>query len=153
MKLDNSFTEGIDMTWKVTVEILFLDSTMLSLDDDHFRLRSKVCAALGLMRKHDPQKGYVPDHHGVYIECSNCVITGWIESDGEGIRKSIEKMIRLLNKRMSEHHGATVNQFHLNFSSDRLHNGSFNQKNYQDYSMHFHGILKNNQFDFCKKET
>ena len=57
MKIDESFTEGITMRWKVASDILLNDSTMLYLDDDHLRMRSNICAALGLMRKHDPCKG------------------------------------------------------------------------------------------------
>ena len=53
MKLDDSLTEGITMTWKVTAEIFLFDSTMLALEDDNLRLRSKMCAVLGLIGNHD----------------------------------------------------------------------------------------------------
>ena len=49
MKLDDDLTEGIAAMWKVDVDILLLDSTISSLDDDHLRLRSKICTTLGSM--------------------------------------------------------------------------------------------------------
>ena len=68
MKLDDNLTKGITATWKVTVELLLIDVTMLSLDNNHLRLRSKMCAVLGSMRKYNPCKGCGPDHHGVASE-------------------------------------------------------------------------------------
>ena len=63
-KLDDILTEGISMMWNVYVELLLLDSTMLSLDDDHLYLRYKICAVLVLMKNHYPCEGNRPDHHG-----------------------------------------------------------------------------------------
>ena len=123
-KLDDSLTEGIGMMWNVAVELLFIDRTTLSLDDDHLRLRSKICAVLCLMRKHDTFKGHVLDHHGIGSVVTNCIATGQIESSGEGIKKSLEKIIRFLNTILIKPDGDTVNPFHLNRSSDRAFNGS-----------------------------
>ena len=39
MKLDDRLIEGITMIWKVAVDIFLFDSIILSLDDDHLRLR------------------------------------------------------------------------------------------------------------------
>ena len=54
MKLDNSLTEVIPMMWKVDADLFLFDITMLSLDDDHLRLRSKICAVLGSIQKYEP---------------------------------------------------------------------------------------------------
>ena len=54
---------------------------------------------------------------------------------------------------MRKPHRDTVNLLHLNVSPDRAHNSSDNQKIYKDDGMNLHGTLKNNQGDFCKKET
>ena len=62
MKLDDILTEGITMMWKVDVDLLLFDITTLSLDDDRLRLRSKICTALGLMRKNEPFNGHGLDH-------------------------------------------------------------------------------------------
>ena len=44
MKLDDMLTEGILMIRKGAVDILLLYGTILSLDDDYIRLRSKICS-------------------------------------------------------------------------------------------------------------
>ena len=117
------------MILKVAAELLFFDSTMLSLDNYHLRSRSKIWAALGLVRKLNPCKGHGPDHHSLTIVGTNCIITSYVESAGEGVKNSLEKIIRLLNKSMNKPHVPNINPLHLNCSSDRLCDGSDNQKN------------------------
>ena len=114
MKLDDDLTEGITATWKVAVDLLLLDSTILSLDDNDLRLRSKVCAALGSMRKHHPYKGCGPNHRSVASAGTNCLLSGLIESAGEGIKKSLEQIVRTLNESMSKPPGATVTPLRFN---------------------------------------
>ena len=46
--IDDSLPEGITMMWKVDIDVLLFDRIIL-FHDDHLRLRSKMCATLGLM--------------------------------------------------------------------------------------------------------
>ena len=48
-EVDDSLTGVFAMMWNANVDLLLLDRTILSLDDDHLRLRSKICATLGLI--------------------------------------------------------------------------------------------------------
>ena len=79
MKLDDNLIEGITIMWKVAVDLLLFDSTILSLDDDHLRLTSKICTTLGLIRNYNPFKGHDPDYHDATSACINFLLSGWIE--------------------------------------------------------------------------
>ena len=153
MKLDDSLTEGIAVTRKVAMEMLFLDSTILPLDDDHLRSRSNFFAVLGSTRNHDPHKVNSPDHHSTTILGKNCIVDGWIESATEGVKKSLEQKIRLLRKSMRKPCEETVYPLHLRCSSDRACIVSDNQKTYQDAVIHLHGALKKNKGNFCNNEA
>ena len=78
MNLDDILTEDISMTWKISVNILLLDSTMLSLGDNYLRLRSKICVTLGLMQKHNPFKRRGPSHQSATSVDVNYILSGWI---------------------------------------------------------------------------
>ena len=63
MKINDNFTGGITMKWKVSVDLLLLDIKILPLDNDHLLLISKICAALGSVQKCMHQKGRGPSHY------------------------------------------------------------------------------------------
>ena len=60
----------------VDIDLLFLDSKILSLDDVNLRLRSKIRVALGLMQKHSPCEGSGTDHYGATSAGTNCLLDG-----------------------------------------------------------------------------
>ena len=57
----------------------------------------------------------------------------------------------MLNNSMRNPPGATVAPFHMNYSSNRSHNGNDDHKMYKDAGMHLHGSFEKSQGDFCKK--
>ena len=58
MTMDHVLADASTSAWKNSVNLLFNPSTLCSLD---LHLRAKRNAALGLVRKHNPHKGYGPD--------------------------------------------------------------------------------------------
>ena len=42
------------------------------------------------MQKYDPCKEHRPDHRGVAITGTNCILANCIESAREGVKKSLE---------------------------------------------------------------
>ena len=126
MKLDGNLTEGVAAAQKVVVDLLLLDSLLLSLDDDCLRSRSKSCAALGSTRKGNPCERRGPDHHSDTGVGANHALASWGESAGEGAKKSLEQVARTLSESTSKHAGATVAPLHLSCSCDRVRNSSTN---------------------------
>ena len=59
---------------------------------------------------------------------ANCIVAGWIESTREGVKKSLEQIILMLNKRMNKPPGSAVVPFHLICSSNRACNVNDNKR-------------------------
>ena len=141
------------MTRKVAMRMLLIDSTMISLDNDHLHSISKICAVLGSMRNHDPHNGNGPDHHSATILGTNCIVDDCVEGAREGVKKSLEQTIRLSRKNMRKPREETFYLLHLSCSSDRACVVNDNQKTYQDAIMYLCGVLKKNKGDFYNNKT
>ena len=85
MTMDHVLADASTSAWKNSVNMLFNPSTLCSLDDNHLHLRAKRNAALGLVRKHNPNKGYGPDQHVCTSVGTNCILAAQVESKSTGL--------------------------------------------------------------------
>ena len=113
MTMDHVLADASTSAWKNSVNMLFNPSTLCSLDDDHLHLRAKRNAALGLVRKHNPHKGYGPDQHVCTSVGTNCILAAQVESKSTGLNACMQNLLDVIA------HGSKDNTVNHDIALDR----------------------------------
>ncbi len=99
------------------MRVLLTEHTILSLDDDHLRSRSRKNTEVGFVRKNNPKKGFGADHHGITSVGTNAILCGHVECRGEGVQASVKHLVDTLRSHS--------NSFTSTLSNDAVHDRGY----------------------------
>lgn len=146
MTMDHELVDARTSTWKNSVNMLFNPSTLCSLDDDHLHLRTKRNAALRLVHKHNPHKGYGLDQHVCTSVGTNCILAAQVESKSTGLNACMQNLLDIIA------HGSKDNTVNHDIALDRGYSSIDNINKCAMVGLRHTGTVKCNAGPFTNKQ-